>query len=115
MKKDFMSRFEWEVEEFKKMFGFQPISFTQHGMGQQFKETRSKFNSSIALAKQLTGIQVTDCAGYDIQYMYKVTDANWCQKRQSRFITNHFTSYPFIPFANGEVFGIITHPTYWTK
>jgi len=111
---DYMERFAWEVKEFQKIFNICPESFTQHGMGKKYCENRMQFNNNIGSAKQKNNIKVTDCAGYDTQYFFKVTDARWCEKNKRRYITNFFVSLPKFPsLSNGKVFLILTHPCYW--
>ena len=110
--KRYMKRFDWEVQTFNDIFGFNPQCFSQHGIGSMV-ERRKAFNMKVRDAKKRNNIPVSDCGGHDINYILKLQDCNMRKGEKKHHITNHFVEIPKIPFSKGRVILMMTHPKKW--
>ena len=107
---DYLGALRREVDGFAMCFGFQPPTFTVHGLGTYRAETRARFNEEIAGR--------LDEFGFDAgrtpprQFAYVIQDCHLEAGTQRRYAYDDFATLPRF-FEPGRNYLVLTHPCYW--
>ena len=111
---DVFAAFAEETRVFVNALGFQPQSFTVHGMGEFRVDARTRFRREVLDRLGEFGYRFTDTCPELRTYDHVFQDCHWDAARQSRFIYDDLTGRRF-PFAPGQCYLLLTHPCYWTN
>ena len=111
---DYLKVFKQETQEFIDIFGFNPKSFTVHGMGQYRLDVRQRFVKEIEYKMQKLGYIFTDAILDYIIYDHVIHDCHLDPEKKKRFILKDFKRSPFF-FKKGKTYLILTHPGYWRR
>ncbi len=111
---NYLKAFEDETNKFINAFGFQPKTFTVHGLGQYRSDVRAQFYSDISTRLNEFGYEFSDCCANLRTYHYVIEDCHWNAKNQCRFIYDDFKKLPR-NIKRGMNVLILTHPCYWKE
>ncbi len=109
---NFMDEFERETHLFASITGFQPASFTIHGLGSYRLDIRNTFISEITTRIHDFGYSFSDCSESLRGYNHVVHDCHLRVCDQKRYMCKDFKTPPVFNRANVL---ILTHPGYWTE
>jgi ubiquinone/menaquinone biosynthesis C-methylase UbiE len=109
---DYLEAFRRETSAFVRIFGFQPASFTVHGMGQFRMDTRRKFLKQIKTRMEEYNYRFYD--SFHLSYDYVIEDCHGGPEVHQRYILKDFKEGPG-SYLKGKSYLILTHPGYWTE
>lgn len=111
---DYFAAFAAETSAFADALGFQPRSFTVHGLGEYRLDVRSRFRREVRDRLGEFGYAFTDTCPELRAYDYVFEDCHWDAARQARFVYDDLAGRRF-PFMPGRSYLLLTHPCYWTR
>lgn len=114
LRDDYLKALELETEKFLHEAGFQPLSFTVHGLGSYRAEVRQRFYLEVGTKLADLGYQFTDCGRHLRTYEYVIEDCHRDERGGQRFIYSDFLRIPHWFRAGGEYL-VLTHPCYWEQ
>jgi hypothetical protein len=109
---DYEARFREETARFVDTFGFQPRSFTVHGLGDFRADVRQRLVETIGRDPGSHGYVFSDCDPSLREYEYVITDCHIDPESDSRQIYEDVVALP--PFLAGDRdYLVLIHPCYW--
>jgi hypothetical protein len=112
LKDDYLGEFRKETEKFREEMGFQPRSFTVHGLGTFRLDVRNKFYREIAVSFRKFGYETGDIPQLRA-YEYVVQDCH-LDSENRRFLYDDVLNWPPL-LLRGSHYLILTHPCYWNE
>ncbi len=112
-KDNYFGELERERTEFTKQLGFEPRSFSVHGLGDYRKSVRHEFYCAVANRLHDFGFEFSDCHPSLREYHYTLQDCYLDTASGKRFIYDDFTFLPR-PKDVQKNYLVLTHPCYWT-
>lgn len=109
-KQDYIQEFQRETEKFKSLMGFQPRSFSVHGLGSFRLKTRTKFYQEIIHCFHQFGYETGDIPTLR-SYEHTIHDCH-LDAQNRRFLYDDFLYFPRFS-SKGKHYLILTHPCYW--
>jgi len=109
---DYFTELERETKKFAQEVGFQPQSFTVHGLGAYRADVRQRFYQQISNRLEEFGYLFSDCCRDLRRYDYVVEDCHFDSQMEQRFIYDDFISLPKW-FRADHDYLVLTHPCYW--
>lgn len=109
--KNWNERLADEVDYFRNTLGFIPESFTVHGRGELFQDTRIEFYQSLPDLLPFLGLKRTDC-GLFYSYHFVFQDCTLSPSRTGRILGNDFFS-PKTYLKPGKLHLVLIHPGHW--
>ena len=109
-KEDYIQEFQRETEKFKSLMGFQPRSFSVHGLGSFRLETRTKFYQEIIHCFHQFGYDTGDIPTLRT-YKHTIHDCH-LDAQNRRFLYDDFLCFPRFS-SKRKRYLILTHPCYW--
>jgi len=110
LKENYSKEFQRETEKFKYDMGFQPRSFSVHGVGSFRLETRMKFYEEVVHWLHPMGYETGDIPTLR-SYVHVIHDSH-LDAENRRFLYDDFFHLPDLSFR-GNCYLIMTHPCYW--
>lgn len=109
---DYLGALRQETDNFERLFGFRPNSFTVHGLGEYRSAVRDRFSSEIVGRLPEFGFVFTDCDARMRCYDYVITDCHPEPGTGRRLIFDDMLRLPRF-FQPRRDYLVLTHPCYW--
>jgi len=110
LKENYSQEFQRETDKFKNYMGFQPRSFSVHGVGSFRLETRMKFYQEVIHWLHQMGYETGDIPTLR-SYVHTIHDCH-LDNENRRFLYDDFLYFPNLSLR-GSRYLIMTHPCYW--
>jgi len=109
-KENYLQEFQRETERFKSIMGFQPRSFSVHGLGSFRLEIRMKFLHEITHCFHEFGYETGDIPPLRA-YEHVIHDSH-LDNENRRFLYDDFLYFPRFS-SRRRRYLVLTHPCYW--
>ena len=109
---DYLAALARERTKFADEIGFQPNTFTVHGLGDHRLAQRRAFYEEIHAVLGDYGFTFSDCHPSLRRYKYTIEDCH-TQSDGTRFLFDDFLPGK-LPLVPGKSFCVLTHPCYWS-